>query len=347
MGCNSLKSYNIAVIGATGLVGREMVRMLEKRNFPVKSLRLFASERSQGVSVPFRKKDIPVEILSSGAFSKSRVFDAVLFSAGSSISRRYAPALAEQKVFVIDNSSAWRMEEDVPLVVPEINSSALGPDKFIIANPNCSTIQMTLALHPLHKKAGIVRIVVATYQAVSGAGKSAVDELRDQIRDTVEGSDIRPVHLPHQIAFNCIPQIDVFMPNRYTKEEMKMSDETKKILNDPRIKVTATCVRVPVWRGHSEAVNVETRTRISADEARQLLSDAPGVTVIDDPEKLLYPTAVECADREEVFVGRIRQDDSIENGINMWVVSDNLLKGAALNAVQIAESLAEQGFLGV
>jgi len=347
--------YNVGVVGATGLVGREMVRMLERRNFPVANLRLLASERSRGKSLKFGGKEIIVEELNPSSFKVSSPekkpgisarLDIALFSAGASISREYAPLAAREGIFVIDNSSAWRMDPEVPLVVPEINSHVLSKDKKIIANPNCSTIQMVVVLAPLHRKAGIKRIVVSTYQAVSGAGQKAVVELEEQVSAIASGKKIKPIVFPHQIAYNCIPQIDVFLENGYTKEEMKMVNETKKIMEDDSLAITATCVRVPVFRGHSESVNIETERKITPREAREILEKTEGVVVVDDISKLKYPLPTKAADSEETFVGRIREDQSIPNGLNMWIVSDNLLKGAALNAVQIGEELIKRKIPG-
>lgn len=347
--------YNVGVVGATGLVGREMVRMLEKQNFPVANLRLFASERSRGKTLKFKGKEIVVEELTPSSFkvsspgeksSLSARLDIALFSAGASISKEYAPLAAQEGIFVIDNSSAWRMNPEVPLVVPEVNSHTLSKDKKIIANPNCSTIQMVVVLAPLHRKARIKRIVVSTYQAVSGAGQKAVVELEEQVSAIASGKKVKPMVFPHQIAYNCIPQIDVFLEDGYTKEEMKMVNETKKIIEDDSIAITATCVRVPVFRGHSEAVNIETERKITPEEARQILKKTEGIVIVDDISKLKYPLATKAADSDEIFVGRIREDQSIPNGLNMWIVSDNLLKGAALNAVQIGEELINRKILG-
>ncbi|MFB0527530.1 MAG: aspartate-semialdehyde dehydrogenase [bacterium] len=350
-----MKRYNVAVVGATGLVGREMVRMLEKRNFPVANLRLLASERSRGKTLKFKGKEIIIEQLAPSSFkvsspqekpSLSSRLDIALFSAGASISREYAPLATQEGIFVIDNSSAWRMDPEVPLVVPEINSHTLSKDKKIIANPNCSTIQMVVVLAPLHRKARIKRIVVSTYQAVSGAGQKAVVELEEQVSAIASGKKVKPIVFPHQIAYNCIPQIDVFLEDGYTKEEMKMVNETKKIMEDESLAITATCVRVPVFRGHSESVNIETERKITPREAREILKKTEGIVVVDDISKLKYPLATKAADSDETFVGRIREDHSIPNGLNMWIVSDNLLKGAALNAVQIGEELIERKILG-
>jgi len=336
------KEFNVAVVGATGAVGRMMIRVLEERNFPVKNLRLFASERSRGVKLRFRGEEIPVEVL-----SETRSFsgiDIALFSAGGARSLKYAPKFAADGAVVVDNSSAWRMDPEVPLVVPEVNPHAVAgyKNKGIIANPNCSTIQMVVPLKPLHDYGRIKRIVVATYQAVSGAGQKAVDELSAQVRAWCAGEEMpEPGAFPHQIAFNCLPHIDVFLENGYTREEMKMVNETRKIMEDDSIRVTATTVRVPVFYGHAEAVNIETERKITPEKARELLSNFPGVVVMDDPENRVYPLQIQAAGRDEVFVGRIREDESIECGLNLWIVADNLRKGAATNAVQIAEILVK------
>ena len=337
------KEFNVAVVGATGAVGRMMIRVLEERNFPVKNLRLFASERSRGTRLPFRGEDIPVEVLSeTQSFSG---IDIALFSAGASRSLEYAPRFAADGAVVVDNSSAWRMDPEVPLVVPEVNPQAVAgyKNKGIIANPNCSTIQMVVPLKPLHDYGRIKRIVVATYQAVSGAGQKAVDELSRQTQAWCAGEEMPPAQvIARQIAFNCVPHIDIFLENAYTREEMKMVNETQKIMEDNSIRVTATCVRVPVFYGHAEAVNLETERKITAEKARELLAGFPGVVVQDDPEKRIYPLQIEAAGRDEVFVGRIREDESVECGLNLWIVADNLRKGAATNAVQIAEILARE-----
>ncbi|MBI4686790.1 MAG: aspartate-semialdehyde dehydrogenase [Nitrospirae bacterium] len=333
------EKYVVAVVGATGAVGNEMISVLEERKFPIDKLRLFASERSEGRDMEFNDKAVAVEILKEDVF---KGIDIALFSAGAERSINFAPAAAKAGCVVIDNSSAWRMDPGVPLVVPEVNSHDLKWHKGIIANPNCSTIQMVVALKPIHDAAKIKRVVVTTFQSVSGTGKKAMDELLNQTTDLINFRDIKPSVYPHQIAFNCLPHIDKFLDNGYTKEEMKMVNETRKIMGDNSIMVTATTVRVPVFRSHSEAVNIETEKKLSANEVRAMLSEAPGIVVYDAPEKNLYPLPVQAAGKDEVYVGRIREDESIENGINMWVVSDNLRKGAALNAVQIAEKLIEQ-----
>lgn len=334
-----MRKYNVAVVGATGLVGTEMISTLEQRNFPVKEITLLASERSLGKELTFRGKKYPVEVLTDDSFKGIEIG---LFSAGGSISERFAPAAVKEGCVVIDNTSAFRMDPDIPLVVPEVNPEDIGTydgSGRIIANPNCSTIQMVVALKPIHDAAVIKRIVVSTYQAVSGTGKEAVEELVEQTKALLSLKKIKTKVYPHRIAFNCLPHIDVFLDNGYTKEEMKMVNETKKIMKDPSIAVTATTVRVPVFYGHSESVNIETEKKISPDEVRKILSGAPGVTVVDNPDLLEYPLASEAAGKDDTFVGRIREDESIPNGINMWVVSDNIRKGAALNAVQIAEIL--------
>ena len=330
------KEKNVAVVGATGAVGLEMLKILEERQFPVKDIRLFASTRSKGRKLKFKGADIKVEDLSRARF---RGIEIALFSAGGDRSLEFAPKFVRAKAVVIDNSSAFRMEKDVPLVVPEVNRHAIKRHRGIIANPNCSTIQLVVALNPIHKKYRIKRIVAATYQSVSGTGLNAMAELTTQTKDIIRGRDITRNVYPHQIAFNCIPQVDIFLDNEYTKEEMKTVNETRKIMEDGSIKITATCVRVPVFRSHSEAVNIETERKATSNEVRKLLRKAPGVVVIDTPAESLYPIAINAAGRDEVFVGRIREDESVDSGLNLWVVSDNLRKGAALNAVQIAEYL--------
>jgi aspartate-semialdehyde dehydrogenase len=332
------EKYNVAVVGATGAVGGAMLDVLERRNFPVNELRLLASERSIGKKLLFRGKEISVQLLTKDAFDG---IDIALFSAGASRSLEFAPAAAAAGAVVVDNSSAYRMDPEIPLVVPEVNPHAIAQytKRGIIANPNCSTIQMLVALKPILDKVGIKRIVVSTYQAVSGTGAKAIEELKTQVLNYAAGNKMEAKVYPHQIAFNCLPHIDSFLDNGYTKEEMKMVNETRKIFEDASIGVTATTVRVPVYYGHSEAVNVETKKKIGAGEVKALLAQAPGVRLVDDPENGIYPLAVDCAGKFETLVGRIREDESIDNGINLWVVSDNILKGAALNAVQIAEHL--------
>jgi aspartate-semialdehyde dehydrogenase len=330
------KTYNVAVAGATGAVGGAMLDVLERRDFPLRELRLLASERSVGKKLAFKGEEIPVRLMTKDAFED---IDVALFSAGAARSLEFAPAAAAAGAVVVDNSSAFRMEDDIPLVVPEVNPHAIAgyTERGIIANPNCSTIQMLVALKPIYDRVGIKRIVVSTYQAVSGTGTKAIEELQRQVRDYADGNPLKSEVYPHQIAFNCLPHIDSFLPNGYTKEEMKMVNETRKIFEDTSIGVTATTVRVPVFYGHSESVNIETKERITTEEVKELMTQASGVKLVDDPEKLHYPLALDCEGKFETLVGRIREDESIENGINLWVVSDNILKGAALNTVQIAE----------
>ncbi len=328
--------YVVAVVGATGAVGNEMIATLEERNFPVDTLRLFASERSEGKTLEFHDKPVNVEILTDKVFDG---IDIALFSAGGDRSLEFAPAAAKAGCVVVDNSSAWRMDPNVPLVVPEVNPYDLDWHKGIIANPNCSTIQMVVVLKPIHVAARIKRVIVTTFQSVSGTGKKAMDELMQQTGALLNFQDITPTVYPHQIAFNCLPHIDQFMDDGYTKEEIKMVNETTKILGDDTVKVSATTVRVPVFRGHSESLNIETEKHISADEVRAVLSAADGVLVYDAPDKNIYPLQTDCAGKDDVYAGRIREDNTIENGINMWISADNLRKGAALNAVQIAEEL--------
>lgn len=333
------KQYVVAVVGATGAVGNEMIAILEQRNFPAEKLRLFASERSIGKALDFHGKPISIELLAEDVFEG---IDIALFSAGGDRSRQFAPAAAKAGCVVIDNSSAFRMDPQVPLVVPEVNPMDIMSHRGIIANPNCSTIQMVVVLKPIHDAATIKRVVVTTFQSVSGTGKKAMDELMQQTTDLLNSKKTNPVVYPHQIAFNCLPHIDQFLDGGYTKEEIKMVNETKKILGDDSVKVTATTVRVPVFRSHAEAINIETKKKLSADDARAVLSAAPGIIVFDDPEKNIYPLPTLSDGKDEVYVGRIRVDDTIENGLNLWIAADNLRKGAALNAVQIAETLIEQ-----
>jgi aspartate-semialdehyde dehydrogenase len=330
--------YVVAVVGATGAVGTEMIEVLEERKFPVIRLVLLASARSAGGMVTFEGNEVPIEVLTKDSFAG---VDIALFSAGADLSREFAPIAVKSGAVVIDNSAAWRMTPEVPLVVPEVNAHDIQRHKGIIANPNCSTIQMVVALKPLHDEARIKRIVVTTFQSVSGTGKDAMDELMAECQDLLSFKSASPKVYPYQIAFNCLPQIDDFLPSGYTKEEMKMVHETRKIMGDQSIQVTATTVRVPVYVGHSEAVNIETERKLSANEARAILSTAPGVLLYDDPAHKIYPMPLEVAGKDEVYVGRIREDESIANGLNLWVVADNLRKGAALNAVQIAEHLAQ------
>ena len=332
------KKYNVAVAGATGLVGTQMIKCLEERDFPIQTIKFLASSRSAGKTLEFKGKKVIVEELKEDSF---KGMDIAIFSAGGSPSQHFAPFAAKDGCVVVDNSSAWRMDPDVPLVVPEVNPHAVAQHtkKGIIANPNCSTIQMVVALNPIQKACGIKRLVISTYQAVSGTGKDAVDELMAQTRSVFQFSESEPSVYPHKIAFNCLPHIDKFLENGYTKEEMKMVNETRKIFEDDSIGITATTVRVPVIYGHSESVNIETRAPLSAKQATELLASAPGIIVADCPAENHYPLAIDAAGRDETFVGRIRNDESIENGLNMWIVADNIRKGAATNAVQIAELL--------
>jgi len=336
-----MKEFNVAVAGATGAVGNEMVATLEQRKFPVKNLKLLASSRSVGNTISFKGMDLKVEELNEESF---KGVDIGLFSPGGSVSLKFAPIAAASGCVVIDNTSAFRMEPDIPLVVPEVNKHAIKDykNRGIIANPNCSTIQMVVILKHLHDAARIKRVVVSTYQAVSGTGKKAIYELEQQVLAIYGQNEIVKKVYPHQIAFNCLPHIDSFIENGYTKEEMKMVNETKKIMEDQNIQVTATTVRVPVFYGHSESVNVEFEKDLTPEEAREILSKAPGVKVVDNPSKNLYPLAINAAGKDDIFVGRIRRDESVAHGLNMWIVADNIRKGAALNAVQIAEVLAKK-----
>jgi aspartate-semialdehyde dehydrogenase len=331
-------TYNVAVVGATGAVGEQMREILEQREFPIGELRLLASERSAGQFLPFDGKEIRVEVLDETSFKD---IDIALFSAGGSVSAKYAPAAVSSGAVVIDNTACFRMEPDIPLVVPEANAAEIGgyKQRGIIANPNCSTIQMVVALKPIHDAARIKRVVVSTYQSVSGAGRKAIDELSQQVSALFNGRDAVKEKFPHQIAFNCIPHIDVFVDGGYTKEEMKMINETRKILGEPSLRVTATTVRVPVFFSHSESVNIETEKKLTAGDVRAILREAPSIIVHDEPEKNMYPLAIDAAGTDATWIGRIREDNSIPNGIHLWIVADNLRKGAALNAVQIAEIL--------
>lgn len=326
-----MKSYVVAVVGATGLVGRKMIQVLEERKFPVQRLVPLASERSAGKEVQFNGQKFTVQKLGSESFQGVQI---ALFSAGAGVSKEFTPHAVKAGTVVIDNSSAFRMDEGTPLVVPEVNRHQIFRHHGIIANPNCSTIQMVVVLKPLHERFGIRRVVVSTYQSVTGAGQRAVTQLDDEIA----GRQPRNMKFPYQIAYNCLPHIDVFFEDGYTKEEVKMKLETKKIM-EADIAVTATTVRVPVMGGHSESVNIEFEKSCTVAEVRELLRRAPGVIVEDDPSKNLYPMPVRSFDRDEVFVGRVRLDDTIPNGVNLWIVSDNIRKGAATNAVQIAEAL--------
>jgi len=336
------KDYNVAVVGATGAVGEEMLRILEERSFPLGNLRAIASERSEGRVLRFCGENLKVERLSSASF---RGVEIALFSAGAQISREFSPRAVKKGSVVVDNSSAFRMESGVPLVVPEVNPDALESHQGIIANPNCSTIQLVVAINPLHRTTRIKRLIISTYQAVSGTGREAMEELKGQIQQWLKGEEIKKEVYPHQIAFNLFPHIGQFLPNGYTDEELKLINETKKIMEDDRIAVTATCVRVPVFIGHSEAVTVEMEKKLSVPQVKRILSRAPGVILQDNIDDHLYPLPLEAAGKDEVFVGRIRKDKSIKNGINLWIVSDNLRKGAALNTIQIAELLIKENLL--
>ncbi|WP_045223217.1 aspartate-semialdehyde dehydrogenase [Desulfonatronum thioautotrophicum] len=338
------KQLRVGVVGATGAVGREMLKILEQRTFPAGIVRALASSRSAGREIPFMGGQLTVEELGEDSFHD---LDLALFSAGGSISEQYAPIAARSGCVVVDNSSAWRMDPEVPLVVPEVNPDDLAWHKGIIANPNCSTIQMVVVLKPLHDAGKIKRVVVSTYQAVSGTGQKAIEELESQVRQMFNMQEPEAKVYPHQIAFNCLPHIDVFLDNDYTREEMKMVLETRKIMGDADIRLTATTVRVPVFYGHSESVNVETEKKISAAEARGILSQAPGVQVLDNPGEKIYPMPIHAAGEDLTFVGRIREDESIANGLNLWIVADNLRKGAALNTVQIAEVLVDRDLVRV
>ncbi len=333
---------HVAVVGATGAVGREMVSVLQERQFPCSSLRLIASEQSKGSEFESNEETFLVDSLNADSF---KGVDIALFSAGAKISQEYAPLAQAAGAIVIDNSSFFRMEPQVPLVVPEVNAvelharlAELAPGAgLIVANPNCSTIQLAVILKPLHEAAGLKRVVVSTYQSVSGAGKKGMDELWEQTLAIFQQKDLKCEKFAHQIAFNCIPHCDVFLENGYTKEEMKIVHESRKILGIPDLRITCTAVRVPVFMCHSESVNVETERPLSPDSARELLSASPGIIIMDRPEESSYPVAVDVAGTDATFVGRIRRDESVPNGLNLWIVADNLRKGAALNAVQIAE----------
>lgn len=333
----------VAVVGATGLVGTKMLQVLAERNFPVTELIPVASERSVGKEVDFKGKKYKVVSMTDAIAAKPNV---AIFSAGGSTSLEWAPKFAEAGITVIDNSSAWRMDPSKKLVVPEINADALTKEDKIIANPNCSTIQMVVALNPLHKKYGIKRIVVSTYQSVTGTGVKAVDQLKGEREKSIKGSNGEyPMAYKYPIDLNVIPQIDVFLDNGYTKEEMKMVNETKKIMRDDNIRVTSTTVRIPVMGGHSESVNVEFEKDFDLGEVRQLLQSAPGVVLVDDPSNQQYPMPMDAHEKDDVFVGRLRRDETQSNTLNMWIVSDNLRKGAATNAVQIAEYCVKQQLL--
>lgn len=329
------KKYNLAVVGTTGMVGRKFLKVLEERQLPVSNYHLFASARSAGTSIEFMGGTYTVEQLTENCFDGKNI-DIALFSAGASVSRDFAPIAASQGVVVIDNSSAWRMLDEIPLVVPEVNPQEILKHNGIISNPNCSTIQAVVALKPLHDLYGIKRIVYSTYQSVSGAGMAGYDDLVEGVKGSIKSKKF-----PYPIFSNCLPHIDSFLDNGYTKEEMKMVEETKKILGDKNLKITATTVRVPVFYGHSESINVEFHKQFDLKELFSALRQAPGLVVMDDPANNQYPMPIYAEDRDEVFVGRIRRDESVESGINMWVVADNIRKGAATNAVQIAQKLIE------
>lgn len=332
----------VAILGATGRVGQELLKVLEQRNFPIKELRLLASARSKDLTIEFKGKKYPVQEPSAEAF---KGVDIVLASAGGDISEKFAPLAVQQGAVVIDNSNAFRMDPNVPLVVPEVNGHALKNHRGIIANPNCSTSQLVPVLKPLHEAAGLKRVIISTYQSVSGAGKEAMEELELQTHALMKGEDYKPNVFQRQIAFNLIPHIDKFLENGYTKEEMKMVNETRKILELPNLPVTATCVRVPVMVGHSESVTVDLERPLSPQQAREVLANSPIVEVWDDPERAHYPTPLDAADEDPVYVGRVRPDTSSDTGLNMWIVADNLRIGAALNAVRIAEHLLQHNWL--
>ncbi len=338
------KLFNVAVVGATGAVGEQIIRLLEERNFPIQQLKLLSSARSAGTKIPFKGKDIVVEEAAADSF---KGIDIALFSAGGSVSQELAPHAVSHGAVCIDNTNAFRMDPETPLIVPEVNIDKINEHKGIIANPNCSTIQMVAALKPLYDRFGISKIIVSTYQAVSGAGTKAIEELKRQSRAVLDGTEVDPQILPvgsltvkHQIAFNAIPQIDKFQDNGFTLEEMKMIRETKKIMGDDNIQVTATCVRIPVVYGHSESVYVELNEDFDLEEVKRLLAEAPGIVLQDNPQEQVYPLAAEAAGKNDTFVGRLRRDLNNPRALNMWIVSDNLLKGAAWNAVQIAEYIA-------
>jgi len=336
------KQYTVAIAGATGVVGGAVRAILEERDFPVGDLRLLASARSIGRRLPFRGAEIEVRELGAGSFAG---VDLVFFAAGGSVSKEFVPQAVAAGATVIDKSSMFRQDPGVPLVVPEVNAGHLAAHTGIIATPNCSTIQMVVALKPIYDEVGIKRVVVSTYQSVSGSGQSGIAALDAQARQWAAGAPVEQQFYPHQIAFNVLPHIDSFLPSGSTKEEQKMVDETTKIFADPALKVTATCVRVPVFGAHSEAINVQTWKKLTAAEARELLAAAPGIEVVDDPAELRYPLPLDAEGRDPVYVGRIREDATIANGLDLWVVADNLRKGAALNAVQIAEELVRRGLL--
>jgi aspartate-semialdehyde dehydrogenase len=330
------RNPHVAVVGATGAVGLEMIKTLEKRNFPVGKLTLLASARSAGKTLPFRGQEIPVRELTKGSFAG---VDIALFSAGGSISKEFAPIAARAGCVVIDNSSAFRMAASVPLVIPEINAGDVNHHQGIIANPNCTTAITLMALYPLHQAFGVKRIFASSYQAVSGTGAKAIEELKRQVEQVVSGKPVTKEVYPHQIAFNVLPQVDSFLPSGYTKEEMKMENEGRKIMHHASFRASVTCVRVPVYRAHSVAVSAEFERPVTVEAARKVLSAAPGLDVVDEPEKKEYPLPLYVAEKYNCQVGRIRLDCALDNGLCFWVAGDQLLKGAALNAVQIAEEL--------
>ncbi|MCK4368437.1 MAG: aspartate-semialdehyde dehydrogenase [Dehalococcoidales bacterium] len=337
-----MKRYKVAIVGATGMVGQEFIKVLEQRNFPMDSIELLASDRSAGKKLFVSHREIVVKETVPESFKK---IDIALFSAGAETSRYFSPIAAQSGAVVIDNSSAFRMDPKVPLVVPEVNPEDIKWHKGVIANPNCSTIQLVVVLYPLHRVNPIKRIIAATYQAVSGTGSAAVEELTKQAKQVLEGQTTVPHVYPHQIAFNILPEIDVFLDNDYTKEEWKLVEETRKIMHANDIAISAVCVRVPVFIGHSEAIHVEFSQPMSPDEARRILAQAPGVKILDDTAISLYPQPWSAADTDEVFVGRIHRDASHPNGLVMWIVADNLRKGAALNTVQIAEEMIKRDWI--
>ncbi len=337
-----MKGYRVAIVGATGLVGQEFIRVLEQRRFPLESIGLFASDRSPGRKMFFNHQEIEVRETVPDSFKGIEI---ALFSAGAEVSHYFSPIAAQSGAVVIDNSDAFRMAPAVPLVVPEVNAEDIRWHKGIIANPNCTTIQMVVALYPLHKVNPVKRVVVSTYQSVSATGPAAIEELTTQARQVLDGLSTIPHVYPHQIAFNILPEIDVFLDNGYTKEEWKMVEETRKIMHADDIAVSATCARVPVFVGHSQAVHVEFSHPMSPDEARRILVQAPGVKLLDDPVISLYPQPWSAAGTDEVFVGRVRQDASHPRGLAMWIVADNVRKGAALNAVQIAEEMVKREWI--
>jgi len=337
-----LKSYHVAIVGATGVVGQELIKILRQRRLPLAGLHLFASDRSAGRRVSVDGEELVVEETANGIFKH---VDIAFFSAGTEVSRYFAPAAVKDGALVIDSSAAWRMEDTVPLVVPEVNPDDAREHRGIIANPSCSTIQLVVALNPLHRVSPARRVIISTYQSVSGTGSPAMEELSSQVKQIMEGRNVVPHVYPHQIAFNLLPEVDAFLDNGYTKEEMKLARETGKIMHVNNLAISATCVRVPVYVGHAAAVHVEFTNRLTPEEARTLLGSAPGVRVLDDPAVSLYPQPWVAAGQDGVFVGRIREDISCANGLAMWIVADNLRKGGALNAVQIVELMIKRGWL--